>query len=522
MSRPLRVLFIEDSEDDTLFLLNHLGRQGYEVKYERVETSEAMEAAIDQQDWDLILCDHSMSHFNSSSALNLVKKRGLDLPFILVAGRIGEENAVAALKAGAQNYIFKQNLDPLVPIIERELTEAEARRDRKLMQENLIRTKERLEEIISLSAAVIYTCRPSEKFAATFVTENITAHLGYEPQECIKDPKWWVNHIHPEDAPRIYAELPRLFEKGHYVHEYRFLHKNGTYHWLHDDSRLVRDSAGNPHEIIGSLLDITNRKQDERRLAQTVEQLKNSNTELEHFAYVASHDLQEPLRIVSSFAQLLARRYQGKLEAEGQEFIAYIVDGANRMQELIKDLLTYSRVATRGNSFAPVNSEIALKEAIANIQTAVEECNAVITYDPLPTVVADTIQLVQVFQNLISNALKFRQDEPPRVHVHSEENGGEWLFAIRDNGIGMDMQYADRVFAIFQRLHSHQKYPGTGIGLAICKKAVERTKGRIWFESQLGKGTTFYFTLPKEMRAHEIFNETIQPLPADGGVLRGG
>jgi PAS domain S-box-containing protein len=254
--------------------------------------------------------------------------------------------------------------------------------------------------------------------------------------------------------------------------------------------------------ILLAIEDITERKRAERELKQAedlkqaVEALELSNRDLEQFAYVASHDLQEPLRMVSSFTQLLAKRYRGKLDKDADEFIDYIVAGAKRMQALINDLLTYSRVDTRGESFGPIDSEAAFNQAMANLRLVIEEGEAVITHDPLPPLIADNSQIVQLFQNLLANAIKFRGKEPPRIHVSARQENNEWVFSFRDNGIGIAPEYFDRVFVIFQRLHGREEYPGTGTGLAICKRIVERHGGRIWVESELNKGSTFYFAIP--------------------------
>ena len=250
------------------------------------------------------------------------------------------------------------------------------------------------------------------------------------------------------------------------------------------------------HMIDSVSTEITERQRAEQELKETLGELARSNAELEQFAYVASHDLQEPLRMVSSFVQLLARRYQGKLDQDADEFIGFAVDGAKRMQGLINDLLTYSRVGTKGKPFQTTDCNRVLSEALLNLSAATEESSAVITNDNLPTVMADKTQMVQLIQNLVANAIKFRNKDRPCIHVSSEQKNGTWVFSVSDNGIGIDSEYYDRIFAIFQRLHGKTEYPGTGIGLSVCKRIVERHGGRIWVDSEFSKGSKFYFTMP--------------------------
>ncbi len=243
--------------------------------------------------------------------------------------------------------------------------------------------------------------------------------------------------------------------------------------------------------------DITERKRAEEQVQRAMADLERSNKELEQFAYVASHDLQEPLRMVSSYTQLLAQRYENQLDAKAKKYIDYAVDGAVRMQTLINDLLAYSRLNTQGKTFERIDSHVALGEALKNLTGLIKETNALVSNDDLPIVQAESSQLIQLFQNLIGNAIKFRSVESPRIRVSAIDFSDEWRFAVKDNGIGINAEYAEKVFIIFQRLHTRSEYPGTGIGLAICKRIVERHGGRIWFESETGTGCTFYFTLPK-------------------------
>jgi len=250
--------------------------------------------------------------------------------------------------------------------------------------------------------------------------------------------------------------------------------------------------------VTAAIRDITVRKDAETHLVKTVGELKRSNDDLQQFAYVASHDLQEPLRMVASYTQLLAKRYKGRLDSEADEFIAYAVDGSNRMQGLIRDLLAYSRAGTNGKALHEISSEKALKEALSNLQVTIQESGAQVTHDSLPAITSDETQLVQVFQNLVGNAIKYRSAKVPQVHVSSTKNSSkEWVFCVQDNGLGIDPQYFERIFVLFQRLHGRAEFEGTGIGLTICKKIVERLGGRIWVESQPEKGSTFCFALPE-------------------------
>ncbi len=270
----------------------------------------------------------------------------------------------------------------------------------------------------------------------------------------------------------------------------------GKKEWVSSTKVPMRDKDGEVVGIVGISRDITARKLAEEALERKTEELARSNEELENFAYVASHDLQEPLRTISSFAQLLAKRYKGELDQDADEFIGYAVDGAERMKGLINDLLDYSRVTTRAKPLEMTDSEMILDRVLQNLQVSIEESHANISRDPLPKVMADPAQLTRLLQNLIGNAIKFRGDSPPEIHINAEKYNGEYLFSVRDNGIGIETQYKDRIFVVFQRLHTRREYSGSGMGLAICRKIVERHGGRIWVDSEPEKGSTFYFTIP--------------------------
>ena len=920
MGKPLRVLIVEDSEDYALLLRHELNRGGYDLTYARVETSKDMNVALDSQVWDLIISDYHMSRFKGLDALKLAQERIPDVPFILVSGQIGADKAVAAIKAGAHDYLPKDNLKRLIPVVERELREAENRRARKEAEEALRLSEHQYATLAQASPVGLFRtdaeghcCYVNQRWCAltgmtleealgegwgqaihpndrnriltewykavrqhlpfqseyrfqrpdgvttwvfgqsvletspsgevtgyigtiTDITTNKQAEealqryadefqdlysyapcgyhslnkegtiirvneteldmLGYTREEllgknfselltaeglktfqenflqfqqqgwvrdlefqlirkdgtllpvslnstAVKDAQgnylmsrstilditerkrveealreskerlslaldvarmvtWdfdiltnqlvasgrvdlvfglpagasapsyedFLNFVHPEDRWSVFKALTRAVQEGEeYKLEYRVVWPDQTLHWLAAEGQAYRDATGRPIRVVGIAKDITEGKRAEEVLRQqskrsqlfseitlnirqslkleeilqtTVtevqqllkadrvlifqlqsdgsghvvqeavvrgwpvtlgqnlfdpcfnqdfkdryrqgrvsfianldqgdierchveflqqfgvkanlvvpilvkedvwglliahqcsaprqwatfeielmrqlgdqigialtqsqlleqetkqrQELARSNSDLQQFAYVASHDLQEPLRMVASYLQLLERRYKGRLDADAHEFIQYAVDGAGRMQNLINDLLAYSRVGTQGKPFRLTDYGEVLKRALLQLKIVIEETGAVITHDdPLPQVMADESQLTQVLQNLVSNAIKFQGKQVPHIHLGAQRVEGEWVFSVKDQGIGMDPQYKDRIFLIFQRLHNRTEYRGTGIGLAICKRIIERHGGRIWVESELDQGSTFYFTIP--------------------------
>jgi PAS domain S-box-containing protein len=333
----------------------------------------------------------------------------------------------------------------------------------------------------------------------TFANPAAGVMLGYEPDDLVgQSVHELIHHTRADGEP-----LPE--DQSLLLAAYR---DNDVYH-VGDDLFWRSDGVGFPVEytstplregdtLVGTVVvfkDITERNLAEANLRQTMDDLARSNRELEQFAYIVSHDLQEPLRMVAGYMDLLVRRYSDRLDDDAREFIDYAVDGARRMRRLIEDLLEYSRVGTRGQRLQPVSLDKAVDDALANLQVAIEECGAIITRDQMPTVLGDHAQLAQLYQNLIGNAIKFRGDETPRIYLGAERDGETWRLSVADNGIGIAPEEHERIFVLFQRLHARDEYPGTGIGLAVCRRIVERHGGKLRVQAEEDEGATFHFNL---------------------------
>jgi PAS domain S-box-containing protein len=364
--------------------------------------------------------------------------------------------------------------------------------ERKLTETALQESEFKYRQIVELAEEGIWVI--DSKAITTYVNHAMARMLGYSELEMFGRPL--LDFMDEPEKQQAIDNVDRHKQGIGEQHEFKFKTKDGKDIWTYLSTSPVWDEQGNLLSCCALVYNITDRKAAEQQMLQLTEDLKRSNKELEQFAYVASHDLQEPLRAVTSYTQLLAQRYQGNLDAKADKYINYIVDGATRMQQLIHDLLAYSRLGTKGQQFEMADCNAAVQQSLCNLQIAIAETKAVITCDAMPTVMADEFQLVQLFQNLIANGIKFCREDIPLIHIAARRQEGEWLLSVRDNGIGIDPQYADRIFIIFGRLHSRREYSGTGIGLAMCKRIVERHGGRIWVESQEGKGATFYFTIP--------------------------
>ena len=368
--------------------------------------------------------------------------------------------------------------------------------NRKKALETIKESEQKFRQLAENINQVFWLFSPDRK-ELLYVSPAYEKLWGESSEQLYKNPSSWTEIVHPEDKEAVLNSLENTSHNSNTDKTYRIVKKDGSLRWIQDRTFPVTDTNGEVYRIAGIAEDITDFKLAEEHLQSIAEKLRRSNEELEQFAYVASHDLQEPLRMVSSYCQLLQKRYKDKLDGDAIEFINYALDGAVRMQRLISDLLSYSRVQRKGKEPEDVNAKSVLQTTLNSLKPAIEESHASITFDELPIVKADPIQLGQLFQNLITNALKFSpKEDTPKVHVSAKRNGHGWIFSVKDNGIGIDPKFSERIFVIFQRLHGKTEYAGTGIGLAICKKIVERHGGNIWVESEPGKGANFCFTIP--------------------------
>ena len=384
-----------------------------------------------------------------------------------------------------------ERLENLVATVARE---AEVRKE---AEERLAQSEERFRLIVSNVKDYAILMLDQEGRVVSW-NEGAERIKGYRAEEIIG--QHFARFYSAEDVSngKPALELEEAKRNGRFEDEGWRVRKDGSRFLANVVITALRDETGQLRGFGKITRDITERRKYEEDLLKKVRQLKHSSDELRQFAYVASHDLQEPLRMVASYTQLLAKRYQGRLDSDADEFIAYAVDGCNRMQRLVEDLLVYSRAANNAVVPQEISSENALREALTNLRATIKESGAVVTHDSLPTVTADETRLAQVFVNLVGNAIKYRGAEVPQVHISATKNGSEeWIFSVRDNGLGIEPQHFERIFVLFQRLHRRDEFKGTGIGLAICKKIVERAGGRIWVESEPQKGSTFYFSVPE-------------------------
>ncbi|SNB46220.1 ATP-binding protein [Geobacter sp. DSM 9736] len=440
--------------------------------------------------------------FNSWSMLRIIMKRIGSLS--RGAAMIGEGDLDYRLEDRGEDEFtdlvsafnsMSEKLRRSYVALENEITE------RKNVEDALRINEERFRRLVEVSSQIVWVTDSSGEAVEDSPSWRAFTGRTYE--------QWagrnWLNVVHPDDRKGLSeAWGTAVATGGPYRVEFRMLHHTGEYRHMSVQAAPVLHADGTVREWIGMNVDITDRKRAEEERERLLAEVQRSNRELEQFAYVASHDLQEPLRMVASFMQLFEKRYGGNLDEKGMTYIGYAVDGAKRMQKLIEGLLAYSRIGTGGGEFRLVRMDAVFQSVVTNLTVAIRDSGATVTNAGLPNIFGDELQLTQLLQNLIGNAIKFRKpDTLPTVHVSTERVGSEWVFAISDDGIGIEPEYSDRIFLIFQRLHTREEYPGTGIGLALCKRIVERHHGRMWVESRTGEGSTFFFTIPVLRREPE-------------------
>jgi PAS domain S-box-containing protein len=501
--RPLRALLIEDNPEDCALILHALKRGGYVLSADVVGTREEFLHQVHSQPYDIVLADYNLPQWTGVEALELLRQENLDIPLILVTGALGDEKAVESIKQRATDYVLKDNLARLPLSLHRALREKDLREERKRAEAALRDSQARLEATIQTAMDAIITTDEEQRIvvfnAAAEAMFRCTAPEAIgQPVEQFIPVRFRARHT---QHVRDFAQTGVSERAKHGNSELRALRADGEEFPM--EASLSRAQLGDGNLFTVIVRDVTERKRAEKKLAEKLAELARSNAELEQFAYVASHDLQEPLRMVANYTQLLAERYRGKLDEQADKYIHYAVDGAMRMQAMIQDLLSFSRAGRTENGFHELDLNLAVKLALENLQPAIKESGAVVKCSELPIVKAHRSQIVQLFQNLIGNAIKFRGESAPAIHIRAEEKDGQWTVSIADNGIGIAQEHFDVIFAIFQRLHTRSEYTGNGIGLAICRKIVERHGGRIWVESKEGAGATFKFTLPLTAEASE-------------------
>jgi PAS domain S-box-containing protein len=499
----LRVLHLEDNEVDAELVAQVMRKGGLSVSVVVVQTEAEFKLTLRSRRPDVVLADYNLPQWKGEEALEVLRREGLDIPLILVSGSLGEVTAVECIKWGATDYVLKDNLARLPEAIRRALREKDLRVRQALLDTTLRESQAQLEALVHSAMDAILTVDEKQNI----VMFNAAAEKMFRCTEA------------EGMGQPIGRFIPQRFRAAHTVHVRKFgetgvtaraMNKLGALRALRADGEEFPMEASISHAYAGGrafftiiVRDITERERAEKKLAEKMAELARSNADLEQFAYVASHDLQEPLRMVAAYTQLLAERYRGQLDENADKYIGYASEGALRMQSLVQDLLAFSRVGRVGAARGRVDCDAAMEEVLLGLGPAIHESGAVVTHGALPVVWADRSQILQVLQNLIGNAIKFHGKEPPAISVQAEKTGDQWLFSVSDNGIGIRPESAQSIFTVFQRLHTRAEYPGNGIGLAICKKIIEHYGGKIWVESQVGRGSTFKFTMVWDGPAQE-------------------
>lgn len=475
MDTSIRVLVVDDSTFYAQLVADTLSKD-YDMQTLTANDARDGLAHLETSEVDCVVTDYQMPGLTGIDFLEEARERGFEQPFILLTGTGSEAIASEAVSAGVTYYFQKQEDDQQFEKLANQINKAIEQR----------RTEKKYELLVDNSPDLIAQVNADGEFV--MVNEAMADSFDASPAELMGESFF---DLMPDETAERRLEIGRAVIETGETRRFEDGHGGEYFHNIF----VPVDLPGERETFQVIARDITDRKEAELELKETVEKLEESNAQLEQFAYVTSHDLQEPLRMVSSYMQLLERQYKDDLDEDAQEFIEYAVDGANRMKEMINDLLQYSRVDTRGGEFESTDAEEILDQAKDNLQVAIAESDAEITADPLPTVVCDESQIVMLFQNLLSNAIKYCEEDRPRIHVSAEREDDRVVFSVEDNGIGIPEDEVEEVFHVFNRLHARDEYSGTGIGLAMCKKIVDRHDGDVWVDSEVGEGSTFHFTL---------------------------
>jgi PAS domain S-box-containing protein len=514
-SQRMKLLLVDDTPENLISLEAALYGLGEELVMAH-SGKEALRHLLND-DFAAILLDVRMPEMDGFETAELIRSRprSRQTPIIFLTGYKSEEHLFRGYDLGAVDFLFK----PIVPEVLRskitvfvELSRSNAKLKEQAeamarQAEILRKAEQKFRSLLEAAPDAMVMCR--EDGAIAMVNSQAEVLFGCSRTTLLSRnirslvPGWGFQRPSERHAESGTLEL----QPGDIGLEMHAVREDGATFPVAISVRPLHTEEG---VVITTVIrDISLRRKNEEQIQQlnaTLEQrvlerteaLMHSNEELQRFAYIASHDLQEPLRTVSIFAQLLAKRCRGRLDGEADQFIRHIVDSSERMERMIHDLLDFSRVDARATDhFVRIRCGDALEDAIGNLHSLIAENQAVVTKGELPTILADPVQLTRLFQNLLVNSIRYRSEEPPRIHIAAEPREREWLFSVKDNGIGIEPEYAEKVFGIFKCLHPRDKYPGSGMGLAICRKIVTRHEGRIWVESELGKGATFHFTLPR-------------------------
>jgi PAS domain S-box-containing protein len=484
---PLRALLLEDSEDDAFVLGRHLRLGGYELEFERVETADQFELALDRGGLDIVFADYVVPGYSGLSALKAVQERELDLPFIVVSGKIGEETAVEAMRAGAHDYVMKSNLARLAPAVERELRESHLRQERRLAQKQLVLQSAAL----AAAANLILIADPEGR--VEWVNDAFVNTTGYATNEAVGKTLHELASGLDADASRKLWEVVNAGEtwRGEVVER----RKNGSLFTVMQTITPLRNDDGEVTHVFAIQEDVTETRKATDELAERTLELERSNHELEEFASIASHDLSAPLRVIAGYLGLFLHRHGDVVDDEAKSLLESAARGTERMQRLIDDLLLYSLVSRNALELADVDTAQLVREVLEDFSTEIATTEAEIEVGALPRIHSVYAPLSQVLHNLVGNSLKFANGRPPRIEISACELDTGWRFSVRDNGIGIEPRHVETAFRMFQRLHG-AKYPGTGMGLAVSKRIVERLGGVMWHEPVPDGGSIFCLTIP--------------------------